>query len=248
MKKNDVTIGTVYRAKVSDKLTDVRIDAENASGGWDATNLATKKKVRIKSAQRLRAAAMTKPQAKAVAAADQENARVRDERKASADGKTDSERAMARSARGKRIAESGTLELDGMTASERALTKAAKTTKATRANTAATAAKGKARAATGARTAKAATRAKRGGDGAPAKEKRTSLLDWAAQILAKAKEPMGCKDIVEKALAGGWTTNGQTPGATLYAAMTREIAAKGKDARFVKVDRGRFQLSGRKGA
>ena len=53
MKKADIKIGSVYRAKVSDKLTDVRIDAENAGGGWDATNLATKKKVRIKSAQRL---------------------------------------------------------------------------------------------------------------------------------------------------------------------------------------------------
>lgn len=227
MKKADIKIGSVYRAKVSDKLTDVRIDAENANGGWDATNLATKKKVRIKSAQRLRAPEMTKPQAKAVAAADQENARVRDERTASKDGQTASERAMARTS---------------------------KTKKAPRAKTAATPAQGKAKATTAAKTAKAATRAKprnRGGDGAPAKEKRTSLLDWAAQILAKAKEPMGCKDIVEKALAGGWTTNGKTPGATLYAAMTREIASKGKDARFEKVDRGRFQLRsapGKKGA
>ncbi|XZE56673.1 winged helix-turn-helix domain-containing protein [Planctomycetaceae bacterium SH139] len=31
----------------------VRIDAEHSSGGWDATNLATNKKVRIKSAGRL---------------------------------------------------------------------------------------------------------------------------------------------------------------------------------------------------
>jgi hypothetical protein len=50
-----VQIGGVYSAKVSDKLVEVRIDAENRHGGWDATNLATNKKVRIKSAQRLRA-------------------------------------------------------------------------------------------------------------------------------------------------------------------------------------------------
>ncbi|RMH70462.1 MAG: hypothetical protein D6685_00025, partial [Bacteroidetes bacterium] len=98
MKKNEIRIGGVYRAKVSDKLTDVRIDAEHPGGGWTATNLATKKKVRIKSAQRLRAPAMTGERAKAVAAADQENARLRDERQASEDGRTASERAMSRSA------------------------------------------------------------------------------------------------------------------------------------------------------
>ena len=56
MKKSEVKIGSVYTAKVSDKVVEVRIDAESRHGGWDATNLATGKKVRIKSAQRLRAA------------------------------------------------------------------------------------------------------------------------------------------------------------------------------------------------
>jgi hypothetical protein len=55
MKKNEVQVGGVYSAKVSDKLVEVRIDAESRHGGWEATNLATNKKVRIKSAQRLRA-------------------------------------------------------------------------------------------------------------------------------------------------------------------------------------------------
>lgn len=54
MKKNEVQIGGVYSAKVSDRVVHVRIDAENRSGGWDATNLATNKKVRIKTVQRLR--------------------------------------------------------------------------------------------------------------------------------------------------------------------------------------------------
>ena len=54
MKKADITIGTTYAAKVSDKVVPVRIDAVHASGGWDATNLATGKSIRIKSAQRLR--------------------------------------------------------------------------------------------------------------------------------------------------------------------------------------------------
>jgi hypothetical protein len=57
MKKNEVQIGGVYNAKVSDKVVQVRIDAESHHGGWDATNLTTNKKVRIKSAQRLRAVA-----------------------------------------------------------------------------------------------------------------------------------------------------------------------------------------------
>jgi hypothetical protein len=56
MKKSDVEIGGVYTAKVTNKLVQVRIDAESRYGGWDATNLATGKKVRIQSPQRLRAA------------------------------------------------------------------------------------------------------------------------------------------------------------------------------------------------
>ena len=54
MKKNEVKIGGVYTARVSDKLVPVRIDCENRHGGWTGTNLTTKKTVRIKSAQRLR--------------------------------------------------------------------------------------------------------------------------------------------------------------------------------------------------
>ena len=56
MKKSEVKIGGVYTAKVTNKLVQVRIDAESRYGGWDATNLATGKKVRIKSPARLRAA------------------------------------------------------------------------------------------------------------------------------------------------------------------------------------------------
>ncbi len=53
MKQKDVKLGGVYRAKVTNKQVDVRIDAERHTGGWDATNLATNKKVVIKTAQRL---------------------------------------------------------------------------------------------------------------------------------------------------------------------------------------------------
>ena len=78
---------------------------------------------------------------------------------------------------------------------------------------------------------------------------KLSGLDAAAQILGKAKEPMGCKNMVEQAITQGlWSPGGKTPHATLYAAIIREISKKGKNARFAKVDRGRFQLAGKKGA
>ena len=57
MKKAEVKIGGQYFAKVTNKKVVVRIDAENRSGGWDATNLSTGKKVRIKTAQRLQSKA-----------------------------------------------------------------------------------------------------------------------------------------------------------------------------------------------
>ncbi len=79
---------------------------------------------------------------------------------------------------------------------------------------------------------------------APRGNGKLSGLDAAAQILSKAKEPMGCKDMVEQAKAQGlWSPGGKTPHATLYAAIIREIAKKGRDARIKKVDRGRFQLA-----
>jgi len=54
MKRSEVQLGGVYIAKVSNRLVQVRIESENRHGGWDATNLATGKRVRIKIAQRLR--------------------------------------------------------------------------------------------------------------------------------------------------------------------------------------------------
>jgi hypothetical protein len=74
------------------------------------------------------------------------------------------------------------------------------------------------------------------------KAKRVSCLDAAAKLLASAGTPMGCKDMIEQMAAKGlWSSpKGKTPDATLYAAIIREIAAKGKAARFTKTDRGLF--------
>jgi hypothetical protein len=54
MKKADVEIRGVYVAKVSGQLVKVRIERESPHGGWDATNLATGRAIRIRSAARLR--------------------------------------------------------------------------------------------------------------------------------------------------------------------------------------------------
>lgn len=75
-----------------------------------------------------------------------------------------------------------------------------------------------------------------------AKPKRISALDAAAQVLASAKDPMRATDLIDAMQAQGlWTSpGGKTPEATLYAAIIREIAAKGRAARFKKVERGLF--------
>ena len=76
------------------------------------------------------------------------------------------------------------------------------------------------------------------------KAKKTSGLAAAAQVLGDAGQPMNAKAMVETMLAKGmWQTNGKTPASTIYAAIIREIATKGKDARFRKTDRGLFAIN-----
>ena len=188
MKKADVKVGGRYTAKVSDKVVVVRIDAENPHGGWDATNEATGKQVRVKSAQRLRGAVhKSKPMALAIP-------------------------------------------------SQAGTTKGA----ATAADVGAGAKPG-AKVASEAKAGKTVTVAKRKAE----KPRRKGALDVAVQVLKTAGGgPLGCKEMVERMLAKGlWQTSGKTPAATLYAAIIREIAAKGKDARFHKTGRGQFELS-----
>jgi hypothetical protein len=77
------------------------------------------------------------------------------------------------------------------------------------------------------------------------KAKKTSALDAAARVLEEAGQPMTCPEMIEAMKAKGYWTSpkGATPAATLYSAVLREIAAKGKDARFVKTERGKFGLA-----
>jgi hypothetical protein len=167
MKRSEVQLGGVYTAKVWNRLVQVRIDGENRHGGWDTTNLATGKKVRIKSAQRLRGRADKPKRAGPGQAADQPAA------------------AVPHSA--------------------------------------------------GAKPRRRRTQ------GEP-KAKRPSGLDAAARVLEEAGQPMTAKEIVAAAESKGYwrSPGGKTPDRTLYAAIAREIAAKGADSRFRKVERGKF--------
>jgi len=73
--------------------------------------------------------------------------------------------------------------------------------------------------------------------------RKPGVLDAAVTVLKGAKAPMGCHEMIEAMFEKKiWSSDGQTPHATLYAAIIREIAAKGKESRFEKTDRGRFQL------
>lgn len=76
--------------------------------------------------------------------------------------------------------------------------------------------------------------------------RRLSALDAAAKVLAESIGPMTSKALIkEMATKGYWTSpGGQTPHATLYASIIREINVKGDISRFVKVERGQFGLNG----
>jgi hypothetical protein len=61
-------------------------------------------------------------------------------------------------------------------------------------------------------------------------------------VLAESGQVMNTREMIEM-LAGKklWTSpGGKMPHATLYSAIVREINEKGKDARFVTTERGKF--------
>lgn len=79
------------------------------------------------------------------------------------------------------------------------------------------------------------------------KPKKMSCLDAAAKVLADAGTNMTCQEMIEAMSKRHlWSSpNGATPHATLYSAITREIAVKGVEARFAKAERGKFVAAGR---
>ena len=104
--------------------------------------------------------------------------------------------------------------------------------------------KSRSKKATGAPTAPPADDAAKGTTKAAkeAKPKKMSCLDAAAKVLTDAGNAMTTGEMIEAmAKAKLWSSpNGQTPAATLYSAILREINTKGKNARFKKTERGRF--------
>ena len=71
---------------------------------------------------------------------------------------------------------------------------------------------------------------------------RLSALDAAALVLRQSGQPMSCPELIEQMAAQGYWTSpkGQTPAATLYAAIAREVKLKGTVSRFTKTGPGRF--------
>jgi HB1, ASXL, restriction endonuclease HTH domain len=94
------------------------------------------------------------------------------------------------------------------------------------------------------KTAVPTTRAAEPKKAAPERTTKMSAVDAAAKVLSEAGEAMNCQDMI-KAMGekGYWTSpGGKTPHATLYSAILREIQNKGNDARFKKMERGKFSL------
>lgn len=81
---------------------------------------------------------------------------------------------------------------------------------------------------------------------APKADGKLSAIDAAAKVLGEAKAPLNTKEMIEAmAKKGYWSSpGGQTPAATLYSAILREIQTKGKESRFKKTERGKFGLNG----
>jgi HB1, ASXL, restriction endonuclease HTH domain len=74
------------------------------------------------------------------------------------------------------------------------------------------------------------------------KEKKISALDAAAKVLAEEGRSMTCQELIAAMAAKGYWTSpgGQTPDATLYSAILREVSTKGTNSRFQKTERGKF--------
>jgi hypothetical protein len=239
MKKNEVKIGGAYTAKVTNKVVQVRIDAESRYGGWDATNLATGKKVRIKSPTRLRAAvggdgAVTgakkakggkKAKVPAEAAQAQTSPPTGEDVAIAPTACTGEPEAKPETAPGV-CPNCGTTEVD----------EDGDCAKCHEPNIAGSDAK--------VDGAPKADRAKkpRAKKAKADKPKRVSGLDAAAKVLEESGQPMTAKEMVEAAEAKGYwkSPSGKTPHATIVSAIIREIAKKGDASRFVKTDRGKF--------
>ena len=249
MKKDEVKVGGVYVAKVSDKLTRVRIDGVNPHGGWDATNVATDKKVRVKSAQRLRGEA-GKGKKQEAATADAKAALVAPTATKKTESAIQTPAAELRPYRcGDRVEmiSDATAAARNLARGEKAWVLDESARSQAKAPTPIPAGEERKQ-----REKKAVATDKAEGQAA-AKEKTAAKepqeykpggLDCAVRVLREAGKPLNCKQMVETMLSKGyWQTGGKTPEATIYAAIIREIATRKGEARFKKTDRGMFTLN-----
>jgi hypothetical protein len=218
MKKNEVQVGGTYLAKVGARSVEVRIESENAKGGWNAVSVASGKPIRVKNPQHLRpakSADATGPAVETDAAADAPGDAADIEQPAPADD----------------------ADLVPLTALDKQKRAAGKSKRGG-------GGRGKKTATT---TVTAPAKEKRAPKPKPAKEakpKKMSCLDAAAAVLKSKGEPMRCIDMVAAMKEKGlWETSAPTPAATLYSAILRELTAKGRDSRFKKTDRGHFGLN-----
>ena len=74
---------------------------------------------------------------------------------------------------------------------------------------------------------------------------KLSALEAAVRVLADAGRPLTCREMIDAMAAQKYWTSpaGKTPANTLYASILREIETKADQARFRKIDRGRFDLT-----
>jgi len=235
MKKKDLKVGETYFAKVSDKLVQVKIVGESRFGGWDGINLTTGKKVRIKSAQRLRGAVGGQD-----AATDVKKGRT------ARNAKPPAETAQAQTSAP--TSEDVATLPSAPTGEPEAKTEAVPTTcpncGATEVDEDGDCAKCHEPKVAG-KDAKADNTPKADKVKKPRAKKapkRISGLDAAAMVLEQTGTPMTAKEMVEVAEAKGYwkSPSGKTPHQTIVSAIIREITTKGGASRFTKAERGKF--------
>jgi hypothetical protein len=74
--------------------------------------------------------------------------------------------------------------------------------------------------------------------------RKLSALDAAALVLSETGQAMSCAELIAAMAAKDYWSSpkGKTPASTLYAAVQRELKRKGEQARFHKVEPGKFML------
>jgi hypothetical protein len=82
--------------------------------------------------------------------------------------------------------------------------------------------------------------------GMEARAGKLGALDAAAKVRGERGQAMTCKKLIGAMTAQGYWTSpgGQTPHATLYAAILREVVVTGTNARFKKTERAKPTLKG----